>query len=285
MKVPMKFTCFFLVLFLLASCRSSSQMSKTQTVMDKYGVEKVVAQDAGIFAKKVTANAQTLPTLTARIKMDINAAGQDVSVGGSLRMKRDDVVQLSLTFLGMEVARMEFSPEEVLLIDRFNKQYVRATYADVSFLRQAGLDFYALQALFWNELFVPGQKGAALGENFQAAEAGKQTILTLSAAPQLAYTFFCSTMLARIDGLEVKSKKSSKNGKFEWIYSDFETVSGKAFPTKMSCKVTGLGRDIGFNISLSKIGHSTDWNPHTQVSKKYTRRKADELLGKLLLGS
>ena len=66
--------------------------------------------------------------------MDINLGQKDLSVNGTLRMKRNDVVQLSLTFLGMEVGRMEFTPSDVLIIDRFNKQYVRASYDEVSFL-------------------------------------------------------------------------------------------------------------------------------------------------------
>ncbi len=279
MKKYLKYSLLFLAL-LLVGCRSTSRLEKSTEEKPKTGM--TAEEHAEYFVKKVAANAQTAPTLTSRIKMNINAAGQDVSVSGSLRMKRDDVVQLSLTFLGMEVARMEFSPQEVLLIDRFNKQYVRATYADVSFLRQAGLDFYTLQALFWNELFVPGQKRLPLGRNFRASESGKYTLLTLSEAPKLEYAFLCATPTARIDRLTVQSKNMGEAGKFEWRYADYETVSGKAFPTKMSCKVTGLGKDAGFSLSLSKIGHSTDWEPHTQVSSKYTRRNADELLGKLL---
>ena len=37
-----------------------------------------------------------------------------------------------------------------------HKQYVKATYNDLAFLKNNGLNFYSLQALFWNELFLPG---------------------------------------------------------------------------------------------------------------------------------
>lgn len=96
--------------------------------------------------------------VTASTKVRLSGVGgKDLSVNGKLQMKRNDVIRLSLRFLGMEVGLMEFTPNDVLVVDRINKQFVRAKYGEVSFLRQAGLDFYALQSLFWNELFIPGQ--------------------------------------------------------------------------------------------------------------------------------
>lgn len=87
--------------------------------------------------------------------MDVDADGKQISCGGSLKMKRDDVIQLSLTFLGFEVGRLEFTPKDGLVVDRIHKQYSRASYAEVDFLRQAGLDFYTLQSLFWSKSSPP----------------------------------------------------------------------------------------------------------------------------------
>lgn len=138
--------------------------------------------------------------------MSLNAGGKDISAGGTLRMKRDDVVQLSLTFLGFEVARMEFSPNDVLLIDRYNKRYVRAKYSDMKFLQQAGLDFNALQALFWGELFRPGHESVGNGSDFQLASSGSHTLLSLNNTPQLKYVFSTLTEQAVIDGMTAQNK-------------------------------------------------------------------------------
>lgn len=273
-----------LAVFLLTACHTSRQAESAGTAgtADLSAAEKSSALMATAYVKKVKDNAQAAQTLTARIKMNINAAGKDVSVGGTLRMKRDDVVQLSLTFLGFEVGRMEFSPNEVLLIDRYNHQYVRATYSDVSFLRQAGLDFNALQALFWGELFVPGSAEVGDGTRFSLSTAGDHTLLSLNDAPKLEYTFLTATRTASIDRVTVQSKNVGEAGKFEWRYADYTAVDGKPFPGAMTCAVTGLGKDAGFSLSLSKIGHDTGWEAHTTLSSKYTQRSADEILGKLL---
>ena len=198
------------------------------------------------------------------------------------RMKRDDVVQLSLTFLGFEVARMEFSPNDVLLIDRYNKRYVRAKYSDMKFLQQAGLDFNALQALFWGELFRPGHESVGNGSDFQLASSGSHTLLSLNNTPQLKYVFSTLTEQAVIDGMTAQNKNTTRNGKLEWKYADFTTLNNRPFPTTMKCAVTGLGKNFGFSLTLSRIDHATGWEGHTSVSSKYTPMKADDLLGKLI---
>ena len=214
--------------------------------------------------------------------MDLNAGGSSLSAGGTLRMKRDDVVQLSLTFLGLEVGRLEFTPDGVLIVDRMNKQYVRAAYTDVSFLRQAGLDFYTLQALFWNELFVPGQRRAdAAAGRFRISASGDHTLLSLTDAPGLDYSFLAQTATGCVDRVYV-TPRDGQDGQFTWTYADFTAVGGKPFPTTMTCAVTGTGKDVGFTLRLSRIGNDSGWPTRTEVSDKYTRRDADEILRRLI---
>ncbi len=77
-------------------------------------------------------------------------------------MRRDEVIRITITPFGiMEAGRIEFTPDYVLVVDRINKQYIKATYSDVDFLKANGMDFYTLQALFWNELFMPSKQSVA----------------------------------------------------------------------------------------------------------------------------
>lgn len=102
-------------------------------------------------------------------------------------MKRDQMIRISLRMLGFEVGVMEFTPADVLVIDRFNKQYVRAAYNEVGFLRQAGLDFYSLQALFWNELFLPGQHQLTTSDlkRFTLEQVQQTNVLVPTSTPAL----------------------------------------------------------------------------------------------------
>jgi len=210
-------------LCLLTACKSTKNLQKT-------AVPSEISTTAA-YTKKVLAASTSAQFLTAKTNLDITTGGKTLSCGGSLKMKRDDVIQLSLTVLGFEVGRMECTPDGVLIVDRVNKQYVRATYSQVSFFAQAGLDFYTLQSLFWNELFVPGSRNAAAAAGrFKLSESGTHTLLSLTDAPKLEYDFLTRTADARIDRVSVFSKNRAEKGLFEWIYGEFAKAAVGHFP-------------------------------------------------------
>ena len=85
----MKYLFVILAVLSLAACRSSRDLSKTPSSTPEHTSE--TKTKAEHYVKRVCANAQTEKTITARIKMSLNAGGKDISAGGTLRMKRDDV--------------------------------------------------------------------------------------------------------------------------------------------------------------------------------------------------
>jgi hypothetical protein len=119
------YSLFLFAIFLMTGCKSSSVVSKESKLSS-------VAYVNSLAAKNVPSQ-----VISAKTDVEISLGGKKVNVNGSLKMKRDALVQLSFTFLGFEVGRMEFTPSEVLLVDRANKRYVRASYADVDLLKEA----------------------------------------------------------------------------------------------------------------------------------------------------
>ena len=135
---------------LLASCRSKKEVvSTTTTVSDNTTIGVPPSQGN---KQPADAKQQEETCVTAKVRLELASNGKSTSVGGMLRMKRNDVIQLSLiTFGVLEVARIEMTPDYFLLVDKMGRQYVKASYNDVSFLRDADVDFYTIQSYFWNE--------------------------------------------------------------------------------------------------------------------------------------
>ena len=135
---------------LMASC-ASKKHAVTSTTAASGETTNVVSpsQDGN---QSADAKRQEQPCVTARLRLDLASGGRSASVGGMLRMKKNDVIQLSLTTFGiLEVARIEMTPDYFMLIDKVGRQYVKSSYSDVSFLRNADVDFYTIQAYFWDE--------------------------------------------------------------------------------------------------------------------------------------
>lgn len=135
---------------LLASCRSKKEVvSTTTTVSDNTTIGVPPSQGN---KQPADAKQQEETCVTAKVRLELSSNGKSTSVGGMLRMKRNDVIQLSLVTFGvLEVARIEMTPDYFLLVDKMGRQYVKASYNDVLFLRDADVDFYTIQSYFWNE--------------------------------------------------------------------------------------------------------------------------------------
>ncbi len=80
------------------------------------------------------------------------AKGKGVSVGGTLRMKRDDVILLNATYiLGIQIGTLELTPDSVLIVSRYTRQYVRMSYSELSSLVGRSVTFNDMQNIFWGD--------------------------------------------------------------------------------------------------------------------------------------
>lgn len=111
------------------------------------------------FVQKVSDNQVYTKNIVGNMSFTLQAGDKDITVPGKLSMRKDEIIriQLFIPILGTEVGRLEFTPDHVLIIDRLHKEYIKADYTQVDFLKQ-GISFYSLQALFWNQLLLPGER-------------------------------------------------------------------------------------------------------------------------------
>lgn len=92
--------------------------------------------------------------ISAKVSAEASPQGQTKtnSVGGTLRMRRDEIIQLSLTKFGIEGVRILFAPDSLTIIDRMNHRYATTTYDQISqILGGKTLTFADIQAFFWND--------------------------------------------------------------------------------------------------------------------------------------
>lgn len=91
--------------------------------------------------------------VTAKANIRIGTdKGKGVSVGGTLKMKRDDVIILNATYIfGLQIGTMELTRDSVLVVSRYTRQYIRMTYPELSALIGREVTFKDMQDIFWGE--------------------------------------------------------------------------------------------------------------------------------------
>lgn len=260
---------------LLASCSSTRSVKKVQSI------EGMTEKE---YLENVMVNAGGWDALTAKMSMAISLDGKGATkVNGTLRIKKGEVIQLSIApILGIEVARAEISPDGVLVIDRMNKRYVQVSFAEVKELARADLDFHTLQALFLNEIFLPGKGDLTIRDasafNLSLQDHGVE--LDVKRTKRFRYCFLTQAPEALLT--ESRIALNGTPYQLSWKYGDFRSLEQRQFPTDMSVSFEGGKTPVNATFGLSRLSVDADWKTHTEVSKKYERVELADILKQLL---
>lgn len=237
------------------------------------------------YLKKVVDQRVAAKNVVGNMSFNIKMGDKDITVPGSVHMRRDEVIRLQLfvPLLGTEVGRVEFSPNRVLVVDRMHKEYVEADYTQLDFLKNNGLNFYSLQALFWNQLMVPGQKDVSESDFAKFSLDGKNVKL---ANGNMTYNW--TTMATGQIVMANASYASAKNGASSllWMYSDFKPLGTKQFPAHQDFQFSTTSskqlKTVKVTIDMEDVKDKSDWDVKTTLSSKYKKVEATDVLGKLL---
>ena len=242
------------------------------------------------YMRRVYDNAVYTQNIVSNIDFSIDTGSKDISVGGSLHMRKDDVIRIQLTAFGlMEVGRLEFTKDYVMIVDRIHKEYIKADYNKVSFLQRNGLNFYSLQALFWNMLFIPGTKKVTddmlkqFALNLQSSSAMVPVNLKQG---NMSYVWQTESKTGQIKQTEITyADKSSGTTKIICKYDDFKPVGTKMFPHMLTLngktQATQKPRDVKVGIKLKGVKMDKDWETRTTLSGKYKAVSVEEVLEKI----
>lgn len=230
--------------------------------------------------------------ITGNMTFSIQAGSVSHKLGGSLHMRRDEVIRLQVVapILPVEIGRIEFTPDYVLVVDRWHKEYIKADYNQLAFLKENGLDFYSLQSLFWNELLMPGRQKVSegdLGKYYVDTSAQGSTLPVSLSQGKLSFCWNAGRTDHKIHSAIVTYGGSGRgSSRLTWNYADFQSVGIKSFPATQSftftTSATGKTQQGTISFTLDRVGTDSGWEARTTVSDKYKRIEARDVFDKLL---
>ncbi|MDR2774198.1 MAG: DUF4292 domain-containing protein [Tannerella sp.] len=181
-------------------------------------------------------------TLSARLKLELNSPGKEISVRAQLKMICDDRLQLSIQpLLGIEAFRIEVTNDSVKILDRMNKCFITESYEKIKGKSAFDFNFHNLQSLFANNIFIPGESGISPGRlrRFRMSKNKDSAILKIKDESGMMYIFTA-------DGDEKLLSTSildrSGNNSLIWDYDDFQNVGKQRFPFRMEARLTADDR-------------------------------------------
>ena len=264
-----------LFVMLLASCSSTKMLKKNHFIDGMSEVE---------YVEKLINHVGEWDAFTAKVNLSVDLDGKGATkVGGTLRIKKGEVIQLSVApLLGIEVARAEISPIGILVIDRVNKRYVRASFSELESLVHADLDFHSLQALFLHELFLPGNSRMTVRDasNFRVDVKTQEVVLEAKKGGRFTYQFLTQAPEALLK--ESCIGLSGTPYQLRWKYDAIRPFEQGQFPTDMQIIFEGAEKPVKATLALSRLSTNSNWETHTEVSARYKKVELADILKMLI---
>lgn len=218
-------------------------------------------------------------TFSTKMSMTVFTGKRTLSSKGDLRIIRNEGIQLSIQPLfGIEMFRLYVQPDCIIILDRMNKRYVREYFDDISGELPIGFDFYTLQSLFTNSLFVSDQSSVSANDYKKFKYAQSTQSYKLSAQDRksnIDYSFYVNgndqITLAQL-------YMASKNYGLDWGYDEFTLVEDLFFPLEMKVSATTPKRKLETSFSLSSVSIDEQLTLNSSVPSSYAKVELKEIM-------
>lgn len=263
-----------LALTLFAACKQKQVATEKSvwTADEKARVETVVAQQL------------PFETFQSKVNIALAAGSKSLSVNGTFKLIRNERLQVSVQpFLGIEMMRAEFTNDSVKMIDRINKRYVAESITRYRQSLPVDIRFETLQALFLNQLFVPGERSFSVND-FSAfkwrTENDGLLIGRLKEDNWFILNFFLNTQNV-LSQTQVSNQTNTHI--VEWKYEQFQPLAGISFPMKSAVTYrTGSAPKIQADLTYSRIELNKKLNMQFDIPASYRKIELTDLVKGLI---
>ncbi len=144
-KHLLKFLPLLVLCFLLASCHAGK----------KAGATKLRKRSAKYLLKKLDGDQKNLEWFSAKAKINYEDQNYRENFSANIRMRKDSIIWMNLKKVGIEGARIQITPDSFFMVNRLDKNYLKAALHDLPYMfslparfRDADI-FQLLQDVLW----------------------------------------------------------------------------------------------------------------------------------------
>lgn len=268
-----KYTWCILLLLIIGvySCKSTKRITQADSALE----DKTSSE----LFKDILFKGLEYKTFSSKLNMTISTGTKTLSSKGSLRIVNNEAILLSVQPLfGIEMFRLYVEPEHIIILDRMNKRYVKESFEDIKGKNPVGFNFYTLQSLFTNNLFIPEKSSVSLKDykTFRYSEGENNYILAArDKKSNIDYTFSVNgNDQITLTELNMPANQYS----LQWNYDQFTLMNNLFFPYEMKIVASTQKRNLNTNISLSSISLNESLSLDTSIPDSYTKVELKDVL-------
>ncbi len=255
---------------LMVGCKSS-RTSKGELVDKLHYCELLLdhSDEGGAFNSKST--------------VSINLGGNALSSKATIQIERDKAVQISVQpFLGIELFKVQFTSDTLLVLDRTKKRYLLLPLEQLP----VAISPSTIQSLLLGEPFLLGSGAltAAQLEEGLAMQPNTQGGYEMSYTDNSLFNIlFTGNAAAQIEQTSIHGKGENSSAYSIWSYSGYDNSTKPLdnLPRKVDATNSLFGFELAFSIAYSTPSWNKSANITITIPKGYSPMSLEELTNML----
>lgn len=160
--------------------------------------------------------------LTAKSKFSFKSKSQNIdNANVNLRIQKDSIIWLSITGVGLEVARAIITPDSIALLDKIHREYYRFSYEQLSKQFDFELSYPLIQSLIIGNLPIPRAPN-------QRIRREKDLLLLRQEANRILVNNYIGEKTRKLKRLQATESKTKNSLTLD--YEDFQELNSFLFP-------------------------------------------------------
>lgn len=253
----------------LSSCRSSKNAVS--------GAGELTSKNKTELVNDVLQNNIDFKTLSGKVTLELKSGKKSQKVGAQVKIIKDEVIQISIrpSFLifGAEVFRITITPDSLVILDRINKQYTIESTNNLQ--ERVHFNFYNMQALLTNSIFVPEQKTISKKDVEKFAVSKTKDVYMLGLVnKKTTYNFAVDGADRIVSTLIFDQNKNT----IQWTYDKFVQSGGYTYPSQMVAQIELKDRRMDVGLELPSLEFNGEVTIDQSISKSYKKVSLAEIL-------
>lgn len=254
------------ILIVFSGCKSKKESLDTSGTLENKSM-KTLVQD--ILEKEVQ-----YKTIESKGKIELRKGNSGMKTTAVFKLVKDSIIQASvrIPIIGGEAMRINFTPNDILIIDRMHKQYALLPYSEIQALGNSNSIFFNIQSLFTNKLFILGEESVSTKDHnkFNLSSTPEVYMLQPKNTMKGPSLTFAIDATDRIASTLIYDK--DKPLTIQWSYGNFVVDKESVYPTTMDVKLEVAKRrfDVGIecpNYDIDNKGFKID----SSIPKNYVK--------------
>ena len=218
--------------------------------------------------------------LNIKFNADIEYNGKKNSFGGTLRIKKDSLIWVSVTpALGIEAARILITPDSVKMLNRIEMTYFAGDIKNMNKMFKTNIDFDMLQSLlvgndfsyYENDVFKASIDGNMYKLNtFGRGKLKKHLKSKEDSLKILMQDIWLDAENFKIAKVHIKELKGDRSLIAE--YKDYSLIDSLRIPSKIKYEIKNEKDKIDVNIEYVKIAVICPLEFPFNVNSKYQNK-------------